>query len=193
MWNFIPRHQTSATVKMLFSFAITITWSAFFSRIWGSFRYLSLCVNGFLVHHSFHWLTICIYIYIYVCVCVCVCVDSNDSQKPPVPLVYHFLCFQTTNQYFGSIQPAFVCSCRYMRWIDYHRKISNKTFDFKSNYSFTPFSSLIYKDICVGLAFCLHIFEIIFFGSGYFFRFNIYMSICYQSPFSCTEEGLVHP
>ena len=42
----------------------------------------------------------------------------------------------------------------------------------------------------MGLAFCLHSFKIIFFGRGYFFRCNIYKSICYQSPFGCTDEEL---
>ena len=45
----------------------------------------------------------------------------------------------------GSIQLVFVCSCRCMRTIDNHRNTSNKTFDFKSNYNFTPFGSLISK------------------------------------------------
>ena len=58
----------------------------------------------------------------------------------------------------GSIQLAFVCSCSYMRGIDNHRNlrnISNKTFDFKNNYNFTPFNSLISKELCVGLTFRL--------------------------------------
>ena len=55
---------TSIPKVYLFSFAITITWSAFYSRIWESFRYLSLCVNGWLVHHSFYLFTIYIHIYI---------------------------------------------------------------------------------------------------------------------------------
>ena len=51
---------------------------------------------------------------------------------------------------------------------DNHRNISNKTFDFKSNYNFTPFSSLISKELCVGLVFCLHSFKIIFFWARLF-------------------------
>ena len=50
---------TSVPKVYLFSFAITITWSAFLSRIWESFRYLFLCVNGWLVHHSFYLFTTC--------------------------------------------------------------------------------------------------------------------------------------